>query len=502
MRKKKVVSILTATAILTTMILVILQPDKVVQAADTLSGLVARWTFDNNYMESVNGLTTTLGAKDLEYTDGVLGKAAEFNGKDNYLIVAADTKLDLGNSRTADGNAITISAWINLGDATKDDKYLLDKGNNVGWSKNDGCFWSNPYSVVFQGSEPTLILNNNFQDSIAIPNIIQQGTSTTTGKSVEGEEWFLFTVTYDGLQAKIYHNNKVLLQNSDTTGFAFNEEDLYIGVDCTLQKNFKGKIDDLRIYARVLSFSDVDALYHEGLLANHEFVKPTKQLVAYYTFDGNLTDSSVFENDAEIMDMGGTTKYIHSKNGEAITLSEGNYIRIPSAAQLNFDKEFTISFWIKLKGDDARYPIINRQNPSYGGENNNTSVYQIYTQTWHNAEYTYMMMSTLAWNSSNWRPINGQSVDTKISYSDNSIKATNWFHFTYTYKNGEIRTYLNGELMDTTARSDAVNICNASGNLLIGYDGKTFLEGSIDELKIFNKCLTVGEIAAEAERTD
>ncbi|MGB4658872.1 MAG: LamG-like jellyroll fold domain-containing protein [Mobilitalea sp.] len=502
MIKKKAVSNLMTAVMLVTMMLSVFLTVEESQAADASSGLVARWTFDDNYNESVNGLTTTLGAEDLEYTEGVHGKAAKFNGKDNYLIVEANTKLDLCNSRTEDSNAFTISAWINLGDVTKEERYLLDKGMEAGWTKNDGCFWSNPYSVLFDGAEPTLILNNSFQDSISIPNIIQQGTSTTTGKSVEGEDWFLLTITYDGLRVKIYHDNKILLQNDDTTGFAFNEDNLFIGVDCTLHKYFKGKLDDLRIYARTLSYRDVDLLYQEGFGANQEFVKPTKQLVAYYAFDKNLKDRSIFENDAEVIDGGGAARYVLGEIGQAVALSEGNYIRIPPAAQLNFDKEFTISFWIKLKGEDAKYPIINRQNPSYGGVNNNSSVYQIYVQTWHKAEYTYLRMSTLAWNSSMWKPINGQAVDTNISYANNNIKSSSWFHITYAYKNGKMRTYLNGEIMDTTEKSDVANICNASGNLLIGYDGNTFLEGSIDELKIFNKCLTTEEIASEAERTD
>jgi hypothetical protein len=65
-----------------------------------------------------------------------------------------------------------------------------------------------------------------------------------------------------------------------------------------------------------------------------------------------------------------------------------------------------------------------------------------------------------------------------------------------------IKSFMNGVLSNKSEASDLINIANASGDLLIGYDGSTFINGAIDELKIFNKCLTETEVAAEAKRID
>lgn len=500
MFKRKTVSIVVIGLLLAAIMLKPLDPVVEVQAAaDTSSGLVARWTFDSDITETVSGLTTTLGGKDLEYVDGVLGKAAVFNGKDNYLTVAPNTILDLGNSRTEDSNKLTISAWVNLGESSTGNRYLLDKGKNVGWSKNDKCFWSNPYAVVFRGVEPTLILNNRFQDGSGIN---QQGSSTTGGAFAEGDEWFLMTVTYDGSVVKIYIDNQLSSQSNYSNGFAFNEDDLFIGVDSYLKNFFKGELDDLRIYNRALSYNDVEGLYQEGLKSNKEFVEPTKQLAAYYAFDGDLSDSTPFGNTAEKVQVDGTTKYVIGKNGKAITMNKGNYIRIPAASQLSFETEFTVSFWLKQESINGTYPIIFRQNPSYGTENDNSSAYQMYLETWHNGDYTNMKMSTLAWDPGVWKPVNGQSLTTKFTYPDDKLKANDWFHFTFTYKDGVMCSYLNGKLRDTTKQSEVIDISNATGDLLIGYDGKVFLEGTMDELKIFNQCLSATEVSTEAKRID
>lgn len=466
-----------------------------------LGELVAHWTFDDNYTESVSGLTTSLGAKKLTYTEGVLGKAAVFNGKDNYLVVDPDAVLNLGNSSNTDNSNFTISAWINLGDSANRTKYLLDKGTDIGWDKNDEHYWTNPYSVYFDGCQPEVWLSNEYQDYSKDPDVTTEGSSNTSGKYVEAGEWFLLTVTYDGKRTKIYHDNELLNQLNYTDGITFNNDELYIGTDHSLQNMFQGYVDDLRIYTAALSYDDVDALYQAGLKANKELVEPTKQLVAYYAFDDNLKDSSSFENEAEKVAIGGTTKYIVGQNGKAITMSKGNYIRVPAGDQLNFDTEYTVSFWIKLD-KEGDYPILVRQNPCYSDEDDNQTTYGVYINTWGEAENTQINMYTYVYDPDNWTMTNGQSLTSEYYVTDDKLKGTDWIHYTFTYQDGQMKSYLNGVLDDKTDMSDLINISNAAGDLLIGYDGSTFINGAIDELKIYNSCLSATDVQKEAKRVD
>ena len=107
--------------------------------------------------------------------------------------------------------------------------------------------------------EPTVYLSNEFTDNND-DSASTTGSTKTDGKTVEGEEWFLLTVTYDGQRVKIYHDNELLTQNNYTDGLTFNNEELYLGVDHTLQNYFKGAMDDLRLYTRTLSYEDVGAV--------------------------------------------------------------------------------------------------------------------------------------------------------------------------------------------------------------------------------------------------
>jgi len=463
-----------------------------------LGELVAHWTFDNDIKETVNNMETKLGAKAISYTDGIYGKAAVFNGKDNYLYVS-DTMLNLGNGRDEDNSNFTISAWINLGDSKTGEKYLLDKGEDIGWDKNDDKYWTDPYKVKFDGCEPIVQLSNVFED--AKSGYQTEGDSSTRGKYVEGNEWFLLTVTYDGKRVKVYHDNLLLTQSNYTDGITFNNDGLYIGVDGKLQNYFKGAVDDLKIYTKTLSYDEVEELYKKGLAANKEYVEPTKKLAAYYSFDDNLKDLSSYKNDAEKVSTSGTIKYIIGKNGKAMTMSKGSYIRIPAKDQLNPEDEFTISFWLKLNAD-GEVPVLYRQNPSYTDDNDNDWTYELMVDNMGKGEYTCVTMNTRVFTPDDWTPLEGQRLYSEFTYEDTKIKSTNWVHYTYTYKEGQMKFYLNGKLQKKSDKSDVVNISNASGDLLIGYDGETFLNGAIDELKIYTNCENADDVKTEAERVD
>lgn len=509
MRMQKWKSRFISTVVQMAMLAVLLTPattalaesgtEEEITSYSTEDGLVARWTFDGNYTESVSNLNTQLGAKNLTYVEGVHGKAAVFNGKDNYLYVEGDPILNLGNSGEENNDNFTISAWVNLRNAKEGYQYLLDKGKDIGWDKNDGCYWTNPYRLRFDISEPELDLSNAFEDSNA--GLTTEGSALTGGKYVEGEEWFLLTATYDGSRVKIYHDNELLTQSNYTDGITYNEDELFIGVDCKLENYFRGAVDDLRLYTKTLSYDDVNALYQEGVKSNKEFVEPTKQLVAYYSFDGDLKDASSYKNNAKQIAVGGTTKYIPGMNGNAITMSRGNYIQVPAADQLNLETEFTVSCWVKVDAE-GDYPILYRENPSNSDDNENDWTYRLSVNSWSNGENTDFIMNTTAYNPDNWVPEQGQNLSTQFTYDDTKLKSTNWLHYTCTYKDGQMISYINGKQFEKSEKSDFINLSNASGDLLIGYDGSTFIKGALDELKIYSSCLSPTEVAKEADRVD
>lgn len=138
-----------------------------------------------------------------------------------------------------------------------------------------------------------------------------------------------------------------------------------------------------------------------------------------------------------------------------------------------------------------------------GNENNNDYTYNLTVKNWgSNNDRTNLVLATKTYNTDYWSTKKGPGMTGALTYTKNKVKATSWLHYTYTYKDGELNFYLNGKLLKTEKYRDDIDICNASGNLLIGYNNDTFLNGAIDELKLYNKCLTQKEVVAEAKRVD
>ena len=66
----------------------------IVSAQDMNSDLIAHWKFDESLDEEVLGLQAENGAKAITYVEGIHGKAAYFNRKDNYLVVSVHDALN------------------------------------------------------------------------------------------------------------------------------------------------------------------------------------------------------------------------------------------------------------------------------------------------------------------------------------------------------------------------------------------------------------------------
>ena len=478
-----------------------------VKAADIDRDLLAHWKFDQDIKESVHDYGTKNGAKPVSYIDGVYGKAAYFNGKDNYLIVDAAEALNLGNSEAENNDNFTISFWVNLYDLVAKEQYILDKGNESSWSEDH--LYTNPYRICIDSSNVVEVrLSNEYENSLT--EYCTTGNTIMCDKTTEGHEWKLITITYDGATIKRYDDNQLVEQKKYSDGITFNNESLYIGVNGNSYDNFfKGALDDLRIYTRTLTYDDIDALYQEGVKANKELIEPTKQLVAYYPFDSNLKDSSSFENEAEKVAVGGTTKYVIGMNGQAITMSKGNYIRIPNADQLNFDYEYTMSFWMKsTHSNEQNAPILYQLNPANGDENENQYTYRIEFNDWSDHESADYFMQVEGFDTTSWCQTSNAILSVNLGENDEKYKSSNWNHITYTYKydregeKGLFNVYVNGVLKNKTDQFNAPNVMNACGDLYVGYDNDSFFTGAIDELKIYNKYLNATEVKEEYNRVD
>jgi len=106
---------------------------------------------------------------------------------------------------------------------------------------------------------------------------IGTGTSSNTYKSIQstgtitGSGWHMFTISYDGLNIKVYIDgvlsNTSAAYTTKTPIFYNSTNGIFIGAEAGGNTTtpagdyFNGKISDVRIYATALSDADVKELY-------------------------------------------------------------------------------------------------------------------------------------------------------------------------------------------------------------------------------------------------
>lgn len=224
------------------------------------NGLVGYWPFNGNEKDqSGNGNNGNVNGATLNSDRfGKDSSAYFFDGIDNYIKVNASNNLNIKGS-------YTISAWINPIDwgesAPQGYGRIVDKSkyrlylNNPAYNVGGGIQYSD-HSIV-----------NSLQSSN------NPTPSNSSGYSIALNVWqhVAVSVTLNGSNNRcdFYVNgNSVSTYNTAVLPTTFDDnisDDLYIGETITLDRAFKGKIDDIAIYNRALSPSEINQLYKQDM---------------------------------------------------------------------------------------------------------------------------------------------------------------------------------------------------------------------------------------------
>jgi prepilin-type N-terminal cleavage/methylation domain-containing protein len=204
------------------------------------SEAVGIWRFDQNSLDSsgYNNHGTVTGAV---YTDGILGSALSFDGTDDYVDINKKWT-DLGIT-----NKFTMSAWVKhaTGSITTNKGIIND-------------------SLASGSSRTGLGMNTSGQKWSA-------SAHTTTYVSATGgtidNNWHYLTGVYDGSYIYLYVDG-VFISKTAQTGDISGTINVKIGRAgdfITAGYWFNGLIDEAQIYNQILSTSEIQRLYVEGL---------------------------------------------------------------------------------------------------------------------------------------------------------------------------------------------------------------------------------------------
>ena len=448
-------------------------------------GLVGHWTFDGKNV--VNGVAldssgTNNGnlvniATSTFYSYGKIGQGFNFDGSNDYV--------NIGDTFYSD--IFTVCAWFKSDVMTgTTGKTIVGKRNSSGitagtseWamSIDSGTLqfisWNSGGGVTHNMGYNTALTANTWYHGCAV----QRGNGNTS---------------------YLYLNSVVDASASQTSAMVNSASLIQIGVRVASvnTRYFDGIIDDVRIYNRALSAGEVKNLYNQGV---SKFNKTptnaiTNSLVGHWTFDGkNVVNGVALDssgtNNGNLVNIATSTFYSYGKIGQGFNFDGVNdYVNAGNPAILTDINVKTISTWIKLNGyGETSYGRV------FDKENGNSDGWNFFVG---NAAATNL--GSIAYLH---HGIGSYGV---WSSPTNSITVGNWYHAVMVYDRTSYLNdpvfYINGALVATTENQSPPAGAMDNDNLRSVFIGnsnaaaeRTF-NGSIDDVRVYNRALSAGEI--------
>ena len=232
-----------------------------------VNGLVGYWPFNGNANdESGNGNNGTIhGATLTADRFGNINSAYSFNGTNNWI----EGNTTIGNFGLSD---FTISCWIVALTGSLEETYI--------GKRSDGTYGNNWFGAIDPPSRIAywdVDADNTGKNHYVIYSNLILNTSN----------WYNIVFQREGNNWRLFING---VENATLTTPAIqninNTAPFTIGArywDTNLTGYFTGKIDDVRMYNRALSSSEITSLYNEGLCIQTVTVTDTLVITANFT---------------------------------------------------------------------------------------------------------------------------------------------------------------------------------------------------------------------------
>ena len=426
----------------------------------TTQGLVGYWSFDENggntaFDYSGNNNRGTL-VNSPTWVDGVLGKALKFNGSNSTYVEIPNTG-DFSNA-----NKFSISFWVKSNSITTVEGLICKANDSL----------TGQWYIVFG------TINSNGRILLRVcNNTIRTGMQTTI--SFTDNKWHHIVTMWNTGAFNIYvdGNNQILENDGLDTGtvstLLSSTVPISIGRRGTGGNYISsGIIDELRLYNRSLTQSEITTLYNSG--ASKLLAPTTNGLVAYYPMDEN------------------TGSIAHDMSGNNF---HGTLVNSPTWVDGILGKA------LKFNGVNQHVSVACNNNFS----NNKISVslwVQFFTKITIDNEYELLRFfagsgSKFAYSLNNdgkiyWRPFpssNPQLISNLIP------KTNTWYHIVGVYDVNTSYLYINGILDNsssiTVALSNSTRFSIGSSNTDASAN---YFNGLIDEVRIYNRALNQAEI--------
>ncbi len=259
-----------------------------------------------------------------------------------------------------------------------------------------------------------------------------------------------------------------------------------IGIDCYYNDDDDGgdtREGKMLSYSAIEGWNDASQWATASLAAIPKPVDPgTNGLAALYAFENDTKDSSGKGNDGMII---GNPTWIDGVQGKALEFhglgaagGGGDYIMCSSGASLDIPGPIALSLWIKPGADDPE------------GKATNTAPMAKALST---ASPSWSYQVRYGWGSP--KPYMAFTFNTSPRawvYVGQKLTKGEWSHIACSHDGTTLKCYLDGIERDSTPMG---KITSSPAPVLIGSDGwGCDWIGAIDEVAIYNRALSAGEI--------
>lgn len=243
---------------------------------------------------------------------------------------------------------------------------------------------------------------------------------------------------------------------------------------------FKGALDDIRIYNKPLTASEISNLYNEEGNSNPD--PGTNELVIYYPFEGNATDQTGNSNDATNVNTTFGTDRFGNASSSAVFNGSTSEVILPD--EFHLGDVFTVSGWAYAR------------TPQY----KNGSIFQ---SDW-SRQYSYYEPFPYSINLQFKEDESLISTSWDVPYFINGVDSLQWFFWTLTCDGSTYKVYIDGKEEHSQSVTPDYGMgtyfparlgritrnTNAAAGDLQNY----WFNGKIDDVRIFNYVLSDAEI--------
>ncbi len=448
---------------------------------DTLAqGLLGYWTLDgkdinwatnkatdksgNGYSGTITNMSTTTSG-----VAGRVGQALKFDGVNDFV--------DMGTTPDITGN-LSVSIWV------KDS--ALNRATDLTYiSKRRSGF-------------PGWEIGHARQSSTGAFTFLLSTSTSVTAVSTRYSDlrWHHLVGVYDGSFIYLYvdgllKNTKVANGTMTNSTYKLCVVGSFNGSVCN-NNVASTTIDQIRIYDRALSQSDVTKLYNEGVekiaTTLNNPVNLSSGLVGWWTFDGKdinwatnrATDKSGNGNTGTITNMSTTTSGVAGKVGQGLRF-DGSDDYVNMGDKFNYSNatdSYSFSVWIKTT-------ISGRRGILARGRSGAVHIpYSLHIASDNTVE-------VFAWNQ------DGNIAEFQL-FSATQINDNRWHQISFVHNGAsDRRLYVDGSLEDSETNTLSTSLTGSDAFEIGRYNNMsndTYFSGSIDDVRIYNRALSATEI--------